>query len=44
MKVGGNIIVLSARKNEFESALIKQKYQVYNKFDTLVNGKKLRYM
>lgn len=40
LKVSGNIIVLSARKNEFESAVIKQKYRICKKYDTLVNGKK----
>ena len=40
LKVSGNIIVLSARKNEFESAIIKQKYRICKKYDTLVNGKK----
>lgn len=40
LKVGGKIIVLTARKSEFESALIKQKCLICNKIDTLVNGKK----
>ncbi len=40
LNVSGYIIVLSARRNEFESAVIKQKYRICKKYDTLVNGKK----
>lgn len=40
MKPNSKLIILSARKDEFELAVIKQNYKVDNKIDTLVNGKK----
>ena len=40
IKKGGKIVVLSARKIEFESAVKTMNLSIKNKFDTLVNGKK----
>ena len=40
IKTNGQLIILSARKDELESAILKQKHRVGKKYDTLVNGKK----
>lgn len=40
LKTSGKLIILSARKNEFETAVSKQKFRVEKRYDTLVNGKK----
>lgn len=40
LKTSGKLIILSARKNEFEVAASKQMFRVEKKYDTLVNGKK----
>ena len=40
LKTSGKLIILSARKNEFEAAVSKQKFSVEKRYDTLVNGKK----
>lgn len=40
IKKGGKIVVLSARKIEFERAIQTMNLSIKNKFDTLVNGKK----
>ena len=40
IKSNGKLIILSARKDELESAILKQNHRVEKKYDTLVNGKK----
>lgn len=40
IKKNGKLVILSARKDEFELVLSKQKYIIYEKIDTLINGKK----
>lgn len=40
IKINGKLIILSAKKDELESALLKRKLRVDKKYDTLVNGKK----
>ncbi len=40
MKTGGKIILLTARKQEFESATAEKGFELIKKIDTLVNGKK----
>ena len=39
-KKNGKLVILSARKDEFELVLSKQKYIISEKIDTLINGKK----
>ena len=40
IKKNGKLVILSARKDEFELVLSKQKYIISEKIDTLINGKK----
>ena len=40
LKSKGRLILLSARKEEFESAAQKENHRIDKKYDTLVNGKK----
>lgn len=40
LKDKGNIVILSARKSEFEAASVNQNLKICKKIDTLVNGKK----
>lgn len=40
LKLNGKLVLLSARKEEFESAVRKENYRIEKKYDTLVNGKK----
>ena len=44
IKKNGKLVILSARKDEFELVLSKQKYIISEKIDTLINGKKLLFM
>lgn len=40
LKSKGRLVLLSARKEEFESAVQKENHRIDKKYDTLVNGKK----
>lgn len=40
LKFNGKLILVSARKEEFESAIQKENHRIEKKYNTLVNGKK----
>lgn len=40
LKLKGKLVLLSARKEEFESAVRRENHKIEKKYDTLVNGKK----